>query len=73
MNGTRYSTDLEFNRDWLDPKFFGFVERAAAEEILSGQFYSLSEGGYEVEGYIFLNEEQLEALRSQQLITVPAD
>ncbi|MGD1864658.1 MAG: hypothetical protein ACFB0D_08885 [Phormidesmis sp.] len=73
LNGTRYSADLEFNRDWLDPRFFEFVESVAAEEVLTGKFYPLSENGYGPDGYIFLNDEQWEVLRSQQIITSSTD
>ena len=68
LNGTRYSTDLSFDGDWLDPNFFKFVESVAVEEGLEGRFYPLSYYGYGTEGYIFLNNRQFEALRSQQLI-----
>lgn len=73
LNKTRYSTDLDFNHDWLDPEFFKFVDSAVAKESLIGQFYPLSQDGYDVEGYIFLNDRQFEALRSQQLITLPTE
>jgi len=69
LNGNRYSTELEFNSDWLDPEFFKFVESVAATEALTGQFYPLSEDEYGVEGYIFLNDMQIQALRSQQVVT----
>lgn len=69
LNGKRYSTELEFNSDWLDPEFFKFVESVAATEKLTGRFYPLSEDGYDVEGYIFLNDMQVQTLRSQRLIT----
>ena len=75
LNGTRYSTHLDFNNDWLDPQFFEFVESVVAKEVQTGQFYPLSENGegYGIEGYIFLNDEQLEDLRSQQLVVLPAE
>lgn len=73
LNGTRHSTDLEFHSDWLDPKFFEFVESVVAKEKLTGKFYPLSEDGYGTEGYIFLSDEQLETLRSQQLIISPTE
>ena len=72
LNGNRYSTELAFNGDWLDPQFFKFIEDIAATEALQGRFYPLSYG-YGTEGYIFLNNLQLEALRSQQIITLASD
>ena len=66
------ATELAFNGDWLDPQFFKFIEDIAATEALQGRFYPLSYG-YGTEGYIFLNNLQLEALRSQQIITLASD
>ncbi|NEQ46295.1 MAG: hypothetical protein F6K00_23230 [Leptolyngbya sp. SIOISBB] len=73
LNGTRYSTDLVFDGDWLDPSFFEFVESVAAIEVPQGRFYPLSYYGHGTEGYIFLSDRQFEALRMQQLITLATD
>lgn len=73
LNGTRHSTDLDFDSDWLDPRFFEFVKSVAVEEVLTGKFYPLSEDGAGAEGYIFLNDGQLEILRSQQLVILSTE
>ena len=73
LNGTRYSTDLNFDGDWLDPSFFEFVKSVAAVEVPEGRFYPLSYYGHGTEGYIFLNNRQFEALRSQQLSILNTD
>ncbi|MEM8809047.1 MAG: hypothetical protein AAGF01_23760 [Cyanobacteria bacterium P01_G01_bin.38] len=70
LNGNRYSIDLETNDGWLDPQFFEFIEQVAATEVPQGQFYPVSDE-YDSEGYIFLTTAQVEALRSQNLITLP--
>ena len=38
LNGTRYNTDLEFNSDWLDPKFFEFIEEVTiADRVIAAK------------------------------------
>ena len=75
LNGNRYSTDLKFRGDWIDPQFFKFIEEVVATEVPQGQFYPLSydAADYGTEGYIFLTEAQLDILRSQQLITISTE
>jgi hypothetical protein len=69
VKGKRYSKKLEFNGDWLDPEFFSFIEEVVKETVSDGRFYSLSDGN-EFVGYLFLRNNQKQALESQGLITL---
>ena len=69
VKGKRYSKKLEFNGDWLDPEFFSFIEKVVKETVSDGRFYSLSDGN-EFVGYLFLRNNQKQALESEGLITL---
>ncbi|NJN56253.1 MAG: hypothetical protein HC879_01530 [Leptolyngbyaceae cyanobacterium SL_5_9] len=69
INGTRYSTKLEFQGDWLDPEFFTFIKEVVEETSPEGKFYPLY-GEYELIGYLFLTEQQHRTLEAEELLTL---
>lgn len=69
INGTRYSTELEFQGDWLDPEFFTFIKEVVEETSPEGKFYPLY-GEYELIGYLFLTEQQRRTLEAEELLTL---
>jgi hypothetical protein len=69
VNGTRYSTALEFQGDWLDPNFFTFIEEVVAETSSEGKFYPLYRE-YGLVGYLFLTESQRRTLEAEELVTL---
>jgi hypothetical protein len=69
INGTRYSTELEFQGDWLDPEFFTFIEEVVEETSPEGKFYPLY-GEYELIGYLFLTKQQRRTLEAEELLTL---
>lgn len=58
INGKRYEEMLNFNGDWLDPKFLSLIRRALLENNIDGQFHYSIDNGQE-SGYMFLTANQL--------------
>ncbi|MBD2068627.1 type IV pilin-like G/H family protein [Leptolyngbya sp. FACHB-671] len=69
VNGTRYSTELNFQDDWLDPNFFTFIQDVVEETSPESKLYPLY-GEYELVGYLFLTEQQRQTLEAEELVTL---
>ncbi|MEA5448536.1 type IV pilin-like G/H family protein [Leptolyngbya sp. CCNP1308] len=69
INGTRYSTELDFQGDWLDPNFFTFIQGVVEETSPESRLYPLY-GDYELVGYLFLTEQQRRTLEAEKLVTL---
>ena len=65
LNGKNYSTDLEMNTDWLNPKFMELIEHAMLENSIDSEIYYCIEDG-QATGYILLTKKQYEILNSRQ-------
>jgi hypothetical protein len=72
LNKKDYSKTLKVQDDWIDPEIFAFVKQVVVENNLSGQFYSLYEGG---QGgiIIFLTPKQHQDLKSKELVIFAED
>ncbi|AFY34723.1 hypothetical protein [Calothrix sp. PCC 7507] len=70
LNDKRYSRKFEYNNDFLDPKFFSFIQQVVEQTVSNGRFYPLYEDSEDIVGYIFLTNEQQHVLQSQGVITI---
>jgi hypothetical protein len=61
--GKQYKIKLEYAGDWLDSKFFSFLETVVAQTVLDGKFHNIFNNG-EVGTYLFLTDAQHQALIS---------
>jgi hypothetical protein len=61
--GKQYKIKLEYAGNWLDSKFFDFLETVVAQTVPDGKFYDIFNNG-EVGAYIFLTDAQHQALVS---------
>lgn len=57
LKGKKYETMLEFNSDWLDPKFMELLSRALEENKVDGAIHYCIDNGQEG-GHIFLTAKQ---------------
>lgn len=69
INGTRYSAELDFQGDFLDPNFFTFIQDVVEETSPESKLYPFY-GEYELVGYLFLTEQQRRTLEVERLITL---
>jgi hypothetical protein len=69
VHGTRYSTELNFQDDWLDPNFFTFIQDVVEQTSPDTKLYPLY-GEYELVGYLFLTEQQHRIFEAEGLVTL---
>ncbi|HZY80382.1 MAG TPA: hypothetical protein VFE50_12720 [Cyclobacteriaceae bacterium] len=67
LKGSLYQTKIDINDDWVNPEFFEFINKAARESKLTGQFYFL-DGETQVARAIFLTPGQYNRLRTNNLL-----
>jgi len=65
FNKKPYKTEFKVDGDWIDTRFFEYLNKVIAENKLSGQFYSLY--GDEAE-LIYLTPEQYKHIRENKLL-----
>ena len=59
-----YSSQLDMQGDWLDPKFMAIIEKSLSENEIDGKFQFCYDNGQET-GFIFLSQKQLEFIESK--------
>ncbi|WP_123776156.1 hypothetical protein [Brumimicrobium aurantiacum] len=59
-----YSSYLDMQGDWLDPKFMAIIEKSLSENEIDGKFQFCYDNGQET-GFIFLTQKQREFIESK--------
>lgn len=65
FNGKSYKTEFKINRDWIDERFFDFMNKIIVENKLNGQFYKLYGEGFTL---IYLTPEQYKYIKEKKLL-----
>ena len=65
FNDKTYETEFKVERDWIDTRFFDYMNEVISESKLNGQFYSLYGDGAEL---IYLTTEQYKYIRENKLL-----
>lgn len=65
FNGKSYKTEFKINRDWIDERFFDFMDKIIVENKLNGQFYKLNGEGFSL---IYLTPEQYKYIKEKKLL-----
>lgn len=65
FNNKTYETEFKVDGDWIDTRFFDYMNEVIAESKLNGQFYSLYGDGAEL---IYLTTEQYKYIRENKLL-----
>ncbi|MFK8164865.1 MAG: hypothetical protein AB8H12_20635 [Lewinella sp.] len=61
LNGAKYEQNLRMESDWLDPGFLELIREALSAQSIKGDFHYILNDG-QAAGYVFLMEEQREAI-----------
>ena len=65
FNNKTYETEFKVDGDWIDTRFFEYMNEVIAENKLNGKFYSLYGDGAEL---IYLTTEQYKHIRENKLL-----
>lgn len=65
FNNKTYETEFKVDGDWIDTRFFEYMNAVIAENKLNGKFYSLYGDGAEL---IYLTTEQYKHIRENKLL-----